>query len=462
MPTHTESALISVSLSHRTAPVALREQLAIPRDQLADELRALVAGPGEGHAAREAMVVSTCNRVEVYVVAEDDAEERLRAWLRQRRGASAEIEPHLTWRRGGDAVRHLFRVASSLDSLVVGEPQILGQVKDAVRAAADADALGTVLHRLTQRALWVAKQVRTRTDIGRFHVGVGNAGVALAQQIFSSLRGRRAMLLGAGEMGRQVAAAMVGAGLSELVVANRTFATAVALAEPHGGTPIAFERVPEYLAHVDIVIAATGAAQPIISVDQVRAALRARRWRPIFLVDLAVPRNIAPEVHALEQAFVFNVDDLTQVVERGAAARAAASADAERICEEEAARFEERLALLEANDALGAVVRRAESLRQVELGRSARWLAGLDTAQRDGVDALTRALVKKLLHGPLRAMREAAAEGDVERLRAVAELYGVTGVVGAEEASPVDGSASGLEDPPHPTLIVGGRAGGGR
>jgi glutamyl-tRNA reductase len=252
---------------------------------------------------------------------------------------------------------------------------------------------------------------------------------------------------------------MVGAGLAELVVANRTFSTAVALAEPHGGTPIAFERVPEYLAHVDIVIAATGASQPVITVEQVRAALRARRWRPIFLVDLAVPRNIAPEVHQLEQAFVFNVDDLTQIVERGAAARAAASADAERICEEEAAKFEERLALLEANDALGAVARRAEGLRQIELGRSARWLSALDASQREGVDALTRALVKKLLHGPLRAMRDAAAEGDLERLAAVAELYGVTGAVTAATEGHDD---AGEARPVSPTLIVGGRAGGGR
>lgn len=414
-----EAHLVAVGVSHRTAPVEVRERLAMDEAGVRGELTWL----RESGLVREAMVISTCNRVELYVVPEQGGDAPLRDYLSQRRGIGPQLEGHLFWRRGREAVRHLFRVASSLDSLVVGEPQILGQVKDAVRIAEEAQALGPVLHRLTQKTLWVAKHVRTHTDIGRHAVGIGNAGVWLSQQIFSSLKGRRALLVGTGEMGRQVATAMVGAGLSELIVTNRTFAAAVEVAEAFGGTPIPFDRMVEYLQRVDVVITATGAYRPILSAEDVRGALRARRQRPLFFVDLAVPRNVDPDVHALDNAYLFNVDDLTQVVERNREKREEAGQAAEAIISSEADRFAERLSALEVDEAIGRVSRKAEALRLAELERSRRLIDGLSADQQLALDALTRALVKKLLHGPFHAVRRAGREGDEARVHAITTAW---------------------------------------
>jgi glutamyl-tRNA reductase len=301
--------------------------------------------------------------------------------------------------------------------LVVGEPQILGQVKEAVRIAGEAKSLGVVLNRLTQRTMWVAKHIRTNTAIGRFNVGIGNAGVFLSQQIFSTLRGRRALLIGVGEMGRQVAKAMLNAGIGELLVANRTPSRSIAMAEEFGATALRYEHVSDYLHRVDIVITATGAARPILGVSDIKAAMRVRRYRPLFLVDLAVPRNIAPAVEGIPQAYLFNVDDLTAVMERGRKAREEASREAERIVTEETKRFAERLATLEVNDALGEVIRQMDDLRRGELERSRKLLDELTEAQRASVEAMTKALVKKVLHRPLLQIRHAVRDGDVQKAK---------------------------------------------
>lgn len=410
------SPLVAIGVSHHTAPVAVRERLALDPDAVMTEIDAL----RRAGLAREALVVSTCNRVELYAVPGEAGPGPLaERWSRRRVAARETAERYLYMHRDTAAVRHLFRVASALDSLVLGEPQILGQVKTAVRLAGDAGALGAVLNRLTQRTFWVAKQVRTRTELGRATVGVGNAGVKLAESIFTSLDGRRAMLVGTGEMGRQVAAAMVHAGVGELVVANRTFDRAVALAEGFGGTPIHLDRVSEYLARVDIVIVATAAARPVIEAADVAEALRVRRYAPLFLVDLSVPRNIDPAVDRLERAFVFNVDDLRQVTERGMAAREEASTQAEAFVAREADRFARRLGDLRVNERIGAVVRTVEALRIEELARSERVLAELTDAQRAGIDAMTRALAKKVLHRPLAQLRAALRAGDVSAAEAI-------------------------------------------
>lgn len=408
--------LVAVGLSHHTAPVDVRERLALDDAGVREELAWLT---GEG-IAREALVLSTCNRVELYAVPGDgEGLERLRHYMTARRAAGQRLDPYLYWHRGRDAARHLFRVACSLDSLVVGEPQILGQVKQAVRLAGEAHTLGAVLQRLAQRSLHVAKHVRTHTDIGRYTVGIGNAGVQLAEQIFGTLQGRRALLVGTGEMGRQVATAMVHAGLDELLVANRTFERAVELAQLHGGTPVPYERIGDYLARVDVVITATGAQRPILDLRRVEQAVRARRGRPLFLVDLAVPRNIAPEVERLDLAFLFNVDDLTRVMELGKRAREAASREAEAYVEDEATRFAEQLETLAVEAGIGRIGQRAEALRRAELARTAAVLDRLDPQQRARVEAMTRALTKKLLHFPLRHVREAVRRGDLATVEAL-------------------------------------------
>jgi glutamyl-tRNA reductase len=415
------SALVAVGLSHHTAPVHVRERMAFGHDEILRELSFL----REARLAREAMLLSTCNRVELYVVAEPGSQARLRDHLVNRRTGGESLERYLYWHEGPAAVRHLFRVACSLDSLVVGEPQILGQVKEAVRIAEEAKSLGTVLNRLTQRTLWVAKQVRTNTDIGRHNVGVGNAGVFLAQQIFSTLRGRRALLVGAGEMGRQVAKALLQSGIDELFVASRTMARSVEVAEEFGATPLPYDRFLEYLARVDIVITATAATRPIVAAEDVRQALRARRYASLLLIDLSVPRNISPEVDKLDQAYLFNVDDLTQVVERGKQARVAASGEAERIVEEETRRFADRLASLELNDAIGAVARKAEALRRAELHRSRKLIGSLEPEQVEAVDRMTTALTKKLLHGTLTGVREAMRQGDLAKVEVLLGAFAV-------------------------------------
>lgn len=406
--------LLAVGLSHHTAPVEVRERMAMDEATVRERLDRLRA---EG-AVSEALLLSTCNRVELYAVPEDIR--AIEAFMREQRGPGGEaIDKYLYWHRDVDAVRHLFRVASSLDSLVIGEPQILGQVKDAVRVAAESQAMGRVLDRLTRQTMTVAKRVRTETRIGQSRVGIGNAGVDLALQIFGGLQGKRALLVGVGEMGRQVARAMVGAGIEELVVCNRTYERSVEAAAEFKGTPIAWDRMQEYLARVDVVITATGAKKPIITAEHVGKALRARRWRPLFLVDLSVPRNIASDVEALEEAFLFNVDDLTQVMEEGQREREAAAAEAGKLVEDEAMRFMARLNEIDIGEHIGTITRHAEQIRISEMDRSAKVLESLEPSQRKAVEAMTKAMMKKLLHGQIHAVRTAAKSGDEAALEAL-------------------------------------------
>lgn len=410
--------LIAVGLSHHTAPVEVRERMAMDEERVRDHLLRLVR---EG-AATEAMLLSTCNRVELYVVPKDV--EAIEAFMREHRGPGGRsIESYLYWHRNEDAVRHLFRVASSLDSLVVGEPQILGQVKNAIRIADEAKSLGRTLNTLTRKTVSVAKRVRTETRIGESRVGIGNAGVDLAHMIFGGLAGKRALLCGVGEMGRQVSRAMVNAGLEELIVANRTYERSAELAEEHGGTPIRWERMPEYLGRVDVVITATGATQPIIDRAMVQKALAARRYRSLLLIDLSVPRNIAQQVDDLEQAFLYNVDDLTAVMEQGKVERAQAADAADALVNEEASRFMQKLKEVSIGQHIGALTRSAEQIRRIEFERSEKVLSTLDPKQRKAVEAMTRAMMTKMLHRPITTLREAAREGDFERIEMLVSAW---------------------------------------
>ncbi|MFT4627472.1 MAG: glutamyl-tRNA reductase [Myxococcota bacterium] len=410
--------ILAVGLSHHTAPVEVRERIAMDEAMVRRELARLRSE----HVCEEALLLSTCNRVELYAVPSDA--ERLRDYFdgfRTTDGTS--VSQYLYWKRGGEAVQHLFTVAASLDSLVVGEPQILGQVKEAVRVASEENALGRILQPLSARTLSVAKRVRTQTDIGRSRVGIGNAGVDLALQIFGGLEGRRALLLGVGEMGRQVARALLTAGLDELIVANRTYEHAATLASEQGFTAIRWERLAEYLPLADVVITATSAPKPIVSVDMIRRAIRARRYRPMFLVDLSVPRNVEAAVADLEEAYLFNVDDLQRVVKRGRQERAEAAQEAQAMVAAEVARFIASLNAIDVAPTLRQMMSQAEAIRQAEISRSRRLVGGLDADQTKQLDALTRALVKKLLHGHVGALREAAKRGDAQAVEVLTELW---------------------------------------
>jgi glutamyl-tRNA reductase len=406
--------LLAVGLSHHTAPVEVRERVSMDEGSVRRTLDRLRLA----NVIEEGFLLSTCNRMELYTVVQD--EEALRSFFGEYRDVQGErIDRYLYWKRDREAVYHLFKVACSLDSLVVGEPQILGQVKEAVRVAEEQTTLGRVLHPLARRTMSVAKRVRTETDIGKARVGIGNAGVDLALQIFGSLQGKRAMLVGVGEMGRQVAQALLSAGLDELLVANRTFERSVELAAETGGTPVPYERLEDYLSRADIVLAATGSQTPIITADMVRRALRARRYHTVFLIDLSVPRNIDPAVDDLEEAYLFNIDDLSRVVEEGRAARAQAAADADRLVQEETDRFLESLRTVDVNDSLARVNALVEQMRVAEIERSSKLVRTLDEGQQRSLDMLTKALVKKVLHRQIVAIREAAKAGDTDRVRAL-------------------------------------------
>jgi glutamyl-tRNA reductase len=373
-------------------------------------------------AVEEAMLISTCNRVELYAVPE--SHERVRQAMLEYRGPKGEsIEPYLYWLHGREAVHQLFRVACALDSLVVGEPQILGQVKDAVRLAEEAGSLGRMLYPLAQRGLSVAKKIRNETEIGRSTVGIGNAGVELALQIFGDLKGKRCLLLGTGEMGRQVARALLTSGLAELLVANRTFESAVTLAQEYGATPVPYEKLEEWLPSADIVLVATGSPTFILGPEQVKRAMKTRRYRAMFFIDLSVPRNVDPSVGDVGDAYLFNVDDLTAVVEKGKEIRANAAVAADRMVSDEADRFVASLAELDIGRDIGRITQAVEHLRQAELARSRKLVDGLDDAGREQLEAMTRALVKRMLDRPIRELRAAARSGDAAKVDWIKALW---------------------------------------
>lgn len=422
-------ALVLRGVSHTTAPLAVRERLAIPTARLGEATRLLAAQPG----VQEAMILSTCNRVELLTV-EDSAlvsrEGRSRApfdflaeFLRIR---PAEIEPHLYQYREHEAVRHLFRVASSLDSMVVGEPQILGQVKQSWATAREVGALGSPgsrssrLNPLLQRAFSVAKRVRSETQIGASSISVASVAAELARKIFGTLTGKTVLLVGAGKMSDLTARHLIALGAGTLLVSNRTESRAERIADALR-TPaittgvIPFEQMHAEAHRADIIITSTGAAAfgaageatHIFLPEHGRALLHRRRNRPVFFIDIAVPRDVAPSLNKVEGCFVYDIDDLQDVAGQNRAGRGREAEAAEAIVAAEAERYMERLAGGPALEAIRQLQQTAEALRQTELARTAQRLATapLTSAQQEAVDALTRSLMAKLLHPQLAALR---------------------------------------------------------
>jgi len=396
--------LFLVGISHKTAPLELRECLAPPPEQVEPWLRQCVALDG----VREAFLVSTCNRVEALVAADGDAAaEQVRRWLGQGRPVDpAALQAALYEHTGEDAVRHLFRVASSLDSLVVGEPQILGQIKEAYRQATAAGTSRTVLNRLLHKTFQVAKKVRSQTNIGGAAVSISYAAVELAKKIFDDLAGLSALVIGAGEMAELAVEHLMNQGVQRVLVANRTLERAVELAARWRGEALGLADLPQVLEQVDIVIASTASPEPVITADMARRALRARRGRPVFFIDIAVPRDVEPAVGEQDGCFVYDIDDLTSVVEANRATRADAAQAAERIVAAEVVKFMTWLGGLEAVPTISALTAKGEGLRQAELARTLRDLNGIAPEQAAAIDRLTQALVKKLLHDPILFLKD--------------------------------------------------------
>lgn len=414
-------------LNHRTAPIELREQLALEEDKLREILREM---QGSGVLA-EVVILSTCNRVEVYGVAEEVGEALHLAWSRlcQQRGVAWElVEPRLYTQTDADAVRHCFRVAGSLDSMMLGEPQILGQIKEAFRLAQHCQSVGPLLHGMMTQAFSVAKKVRTETELARHAVSVPYAAVELARKIFGGLNGRAVLLLGAGKMGELAAKHLVDQGVFPLYVTNRTWSRAQELSRLLPGAAVPFEQWRETLARVDIVITSVGATEPIIRKEDVQHALHARRSRPLFFIDIAVPRAVEPGVNDLENVFCYGLDDLQQVVEANLRERLREAQKAEALVEREVGKFLARLQDINVVPTIVSLREKLEAIRQGEVAKALARLHHPSPETRAAIDALSSAIVNKILHLPTVKLRESSRSGRGRRWTAlVSELFGLAG-----------------------------------
>lgn len=394
-------------LSHRTAPVDVRERLAFPTGEVEASLRVLKQEPG----IREGIILSTCNRVELAVTADGAADARAfaAAFLARVRQVSPDwLRPYLYDYEGRDAVRHLFRVASSLDSMVVGEPQILGQLKDAYAAAKAEGTVSGFLDTTLTRAFTVAKRVRTETEIGQSAVSISFAAVELAREIFGSLAGRSVLLVGAGKMSDLAARHLRNAGVSSIAVTNRTRERAEEMAALFGGVIIDYAAFTDYLPHVDIVITSSGAPHYILNREQMARVIRARRNRPVFIIDIAVPRNVEPAVNTLDNVFLYDIDDLQRVVETNRVQRRSAAEQAERIIDEEVARLEDRMREREVAPTITDLKAQLEQWRLGEIARVRGKLGPLTPQQEEAIEILTQGLVNKVAHGPITELRKHA------------------------------------------------------
>jgi glutamyl-tRNA reductase len=411
--------LLALGLNHKTAPVEVRERLTFGPDIIAGAHRDLTGRDGVG----EAVVLSTCNRTELYCAIQDGGEETVRAWIAGFHGISPDkVAPYLYAHAGREAVAHLLRVSSGLDSMVLGEPQILGQVKQAYQTACDCQATGKLLCRLFQHAFSVAKTVRTDTAIGNSPVSVAFAAVTLARQIFSDLGKQTALLIGAGETIELAARHLRQNGIGRIIVANRTVERAHELASQFDGYAIALTEIANHLAEGDIVIASTASPLPVLGKGAVERALKARRRRPMFMVDIAVPRDIEPEVAELNDVYLYTVDDLQGVVDEGLRSRQEAAVQAEEIV---AFHADEFMAWLRSLDAAGLIQdyrQRAEQVRDEVLERALKQLESGKTPA-DVLGFLAHTLTNKLLHAPSTRLRQAAREGEADLLDAANELF---------------------------------------
>lgn len=422
-----------VGLSHHSASIAVREQVALE----GEVLKAALSDLRSGQNVQEAMVVSTCNRVEVLVLAES-AEPARRFFLDR----APDADGHLYEFHGSQAVRHLFRVAASLDSMVVGEQQILGQVKEAYGLASSAATAGSFISRLCNRAFATAKRVRSETDIGRGASSVSQVAVELVEKIFGDLKGRTILLVGAGKMGALSAKALASLGADRVLVTNRSRERAVALADQTGGHARDWSELSKLLVEADVVIVSTGAPHFVITPEIAHATMKARRHRSICYIDLAVPRNVDPRCADLDEVFAYDMDDLQKVVHTTKSARAEEAIRAEAIVEAEVMAFFAEREARAALPVLAALRRRAEEIALGEVERTLAQLGGrIDEKGKRSVEAMARAIVNKLLHGPTARLKEAASSGDSTLPGAAAELFGIDADQPAKAEEPGRSSA---------------------
>lgn len=411
--------ILLTGLNHKTASVEMRERLAIAAEKLALETQGLLAHDG----VREGLILSTCNRVEL-LVCHEGGDPALPAYLSRLFSVDARtLQPHLYEYRDAEAVRHLFRVAASLDSMVVGEPQILGQVKESYAAARSVGAVGPELERLMQSAFAAAKKVRSETRIGASSVSIASVAVDLAKKIFGSLEGKRVLLVGAGKMSELAARHLMQQGAGSLLIANRTHERAIDLARKFNGHVVRFEELHARADEADILITSTGSPEFLFRAPHAQQFLQRRRNRPMFFIDIAVPRDIDPEINRLEGIFLYDIDDLQSVAASNLADRGAEAMLAEEILEQELARYQRRVGTLDVVPALVDLQTAAEEMRLAELRRNHAYLRGLTEAQQAAVEAVTRGLMNKFLHQPLQMLKAAAREGDAAKVEAIRSAF---------------------------------------
>jgi len=421
----------TLGISHLTAPVTVRERMSFAPDQIPASLRAITALPG----VREAIILSTCNRTEIYADLEGGDGDALAGWLAAERSADDPGVQERFYRHSGDAaLQHLFRVACGLDSQILGEPQILGQIKEAYELARSEEAGGAAgqrLHRLFQFSFAVAKQVRTDTHIGDNPVSVAYAAVRLARQVFSGFDKLTVLLIGAGETIELAARHLHEQGVRRMVIANRTVSRARELAEQFHAYAIGLDEIPAHLGEADIVIASTGSPEPILHRQDVEAAFRGRKHRPLLIVDIAVPRDVAADVAGMEDVYLFSIDDLHKVVEENLQSRRVAAQEAELIIHSQVARFNEQLRGLEAVPAIRALREHAASLRDQTLEQARQRLVHGEPPEQV-LRFLADTLSNRLMHAPTARLRQAANEGQEQLIRDIHALFGLDDEDGGE------------------------------
>lgn len=402
--------IVLIGINHKTAPVELRECIAFTEDESASALRALAGKPD----IKEVLVFSTCNRVEVLVVTDNKAHaiDATKEYIAEaNKIPREEFEDSLYIHAGDEAVRHIFRVASSLDSMVVGEPQILGQVKDAYRLATESKASGVILNRLLHRTFFVAKRIRTETGIGDNAVSISYAAVELGRKIFGSLEGKNVLLVGAGEMAELAVEHLIRNKAEKIYVANRTFQNGVELARRFKGEAIRFEEITDSLKLVDIIISSTGSPDYVITRDQVKGVIRIRRNRPLFFIDIAVPRDIDPRVNRLTNSYVYDIDDLQGVIDENIEDRQREAIKGERIVDEAVIRFREWYASLEVVPTIVALRRKLDAIAETEIKKTLQ----SNKIPEPGIAAVKKmadALINKIMHDPTLFLKKSGMPGD--------------------------------------------------
>lgn len=443
--------IIVVGLSHKTAPIEVREKLNFPENTLQDALRKLMAYDG----IRESMIVSTCNRVEIYASVRESVSgiDRIKQFISDYHGLSREsLENSLYVYPDAQGVRHTFRVASSLDSMVLGEAQILGQMKDAFDVALKTKTTSTIMNKLMKKAISVAKRVRTETRLAEGAVSISSAAVELAKKIFGTLEGKNVMLLGAGEMAELAAQHLLGNGVKNIMVANRTFERAEELAKEFKGDAIRFEHFPDALVMVDILICATGAPHYVVNRDMVQKALKERRNKPIFMIDISNPRNIDPEVDKVDNVYLYDIDDLQSKVDVNTEGRAREAGKAEEIVNQEVEIYLQWERALDAVPTIVDLREKIEDIRKHELEKTLGSLNGISEDQIRAVDIMSQAIVNKLLHAPLVVLKQAASapDGGDTTIAVARRLFNLD----KELKRPGHGNDSGptgKQNPPHGT-----------